>query len=119
MLLDLILIATASDEREVRAQPVPQPEEQPAQLAQAVVQHPQDDARPGEQLGGDEPVIGVLADIPKPAFLAGRWSSAVLRATSTRLGVGTPAFENFRPLPRVREVRKLDPSAAPISTAKK
>jgi predicted acylesterase/phospholipase RssA len=39
----------------------------------------------------DEPVIGVLADIPKPAFLAGRWSSAVLRATSTRLGVGTPA----------------------------
>jgi NTE family protein len=39
----------------------------------------------------DEPVIGVLADIPKPAFLAGRWSSAVLRATSTRLGVGTLA----------------------------
>ena len=39
----------------------------------------------------DEPVIGVLADIPKPAFLAGRWSSAVLRATSTRLGVGTAA----------------------------
>jgi NTE family protein len=39
----------------------------------------------------DEPVIGVLADIPKPAFLAGRWSSAVLRAASTRLGVGTLA----------------------------
>jgi predicted acylesterase/phospholipase RssA len=39
----------------------------------------------------DEPVIGVLADIPKPAFLAGRWSSAVLRATSSRLGVGTPS----------------------------
>ena len=39
----------------------------------------------------DEPVIGVLADIPKPAFLAGRWSSALLRATSSRLGVGTAA----------------------------
>ena len=42
-----------------------------------------------------EPVIGVLADIPKPAFLAGRWSSAVLRAASARLGVGTSAAERL------------------------
>jgi NTE family protein len=38
-----------------------------------------------------EPVIGVLVDIPKPAFLAGRLSSAVLRATSSRLGTATAA----------------------------
>lgn len=31
------------------------------------------------------PVIGVLADIPKPAFLASRLGAAVLRAASTRL----------------------------------
>jgi predicted acylesterase/phospholipase RssA len=37
----------------------------------------------------DEPVIGVLADIPKPGFLASRVGAAVLRATSTRLGTGT------------------------------
>jgi NTE family protein len=36
------------------------------------------------------PVIGVLADIPKPAFLASRMGAAVLRAASARLGVGTP-----------------------------
>jgi NTE family protein len=39
----------------------------------------------------DEPVIGVLADIPKPAFLASRIPAAVLRATSARLGTGTAA----------------------------
>jgi NTE family protein len=35
------------------------------------------------------PVIGVLADIPKPAFLASRPGAAFLRAASSRLGVGT------------------------------
>ena len=35
------------------------------------------------------PVIGVLADIPKPAFLASRTAAAFLRAISARLGVGT------------------------------
>jgi len=39
----------------------------------------------------DEPVIGVLADIPKPAFLASGIPAAVLRATSARLGTGTVA----------------------------
>ena len=34
----------------------------------------------------DLPVVGVLADIPKPAFLAGRVGAAVLRAASSRLG---------------------------------
>ena len=34
------------------------------------------------------PVIGVLADIPKPAFLASRPGAAFLRAASSRLGVG-------------------------------
>jgi NTE family protein len=38
-----------------------------------------------------EPVIGVLVDIPKPAFLASRLSAAVLRATATRLGTATPS----------------------------
>lgn len=37
------------------------------------------------------PVVGVLADIPKPAFLTSRVPSAILRATSRRLGVGTGA----------------------------
>lgn len=35
------------------------------------------------------PVIGVLADIPKPAFLASRAGAVVLRAVSARLGVGS------------------------------
>ena len=35
------------------------------------------------------PVIGVLADIPKPAFLASRAGAILLRAVSARLGVGT------------------------------
>ena len=35
------------------------------------------------------PVIGVLADIPKPAFLASRTAAGFLRAISARLGVGT------------------------------
>jgi NTE family protein len=35
------------------------------------------------------PVIGVLADIPKPAFLASRPGAAFLHAASARLGVGT------------------------------
>lgn len=34
------------------------------------------------------PVIGVLADIPKPSFLSSRWGAAFLRAASARLGVG-------------------------------
>lgn len=34
------------------------------------------------------PVVGVLADVPKPTFLASRVGAAVLRATSRRLGVG-------------------------------
>jgi NTE family protein len=37
----------------------------------------------------DLAVIGVLADIPKPAFLASRPGAAFLRAVSARLGVGT------------------------------
>jgi NTE family protein len=36
----------------------------------------------------DLPVIGVLADIPKPSFLASRPGAAFLRAASARLGVG-------------------------------
>ena len=39
----------------------------------------------------DDPIIGVLVDIPKPAFLASRFSAAFLRATSSRLGTATPA----------------------------
>lgn len=35
------------------------------------------------------PVIGVLADMPKPAFLASRFGAAALRAVSARFGVGT------------------------------
>lgn len=35
------------------------------------------------------PVIGVLADIPKPAFLASRAGAVFLRAVSARLGTGT------------------------------
>jgi NTE family protein len=38
-----------------------------------------------------DPVIGVLVDIPKPAFLTYGPSAALLRATSSRLGTGTPA----------------------------
>jgi NTE family protein len=34
------------------------------------------------------PVVGVLADVPKPTFLASRVGAAVLRATSRRLGIG-------------------------------
>ena len=44
---------------------------------------------PSRAWAPDDPVIGVLVDIPKPAFLAGRVSAAVLRATSARLGTGT------------------------------
>src|SRR5918992_901107 len=33
-------------------------------------------------------LAGVLADVPKPAFLASRVGSSVLRATSRRLGIG-------------------------------
>lgn len=36
----------------------------------------------------DLPVIGVLADIPKPPFLASRGGAAFLRAVSSRLGTG-------------------------------
>ena len=39
----------------------------------------------------DDPVIGVLVDIPKPSFLASPLSAAFLRATSTRLGTSTPS----------------------------
>ena len=36
------------------------------------------------------PVIGVLADIPKPAFLASPAGATFLRAVSARLGIGSP-----------------------------
>jgi NTE family protein len=36
------------------------------------------------------PVIGVWADIPKPALLSSRFGAAALRAVSARLGIGTP-----------------------------
>jgi NTE family protein len=39
----------------------------------------------------DDPVIGVLVDIPKPSFLARPLSAALLRATSARLGMATAA----------------------------
>ncbi len=35
----------------------------------------------------EDPVIGVLADIPKPAFLASRAGALLLRTVSSRLGV--------------------------------
>jgi predicted acylesterase/phospholipase RssA len=38
-----------------------------------------------------DPVVGVLVDIPKPAFLASPLSAAFLRATASRLGTATPA----------------------------
>lgn len=38
-----------------------------------------------------QPVVGVLADIPKPAFLASRPGAAFLRAASARLGAGGPS----------------------------
>jgi NTE family protein len=38
-----------------------------------------------------DPVIGVLVDVPKPAFLTYGPSAAFLRATSSRLGTATPA----------------------------
>lgn len=38
----------------------------------------------------DLPVVGVLADIPKPAFLSSRIGAAVLRHASARLAGGTP-----------------------------
>lgn len=34
------------------------------------------------------PVVGVLADVPKPGFLTSRVASSLLRATSRRLGIG-------------------------------
>ncbi|MGI8929851.1 MAG: patatin-like phospholipase family protein [Candidatus Limnocylindria bacterium] len=37
------------------------------------------------------PVVGVLADVPKPAFLTSRVGGSILRATARRLGVGTGA----------------------------
>lgn len=39
----------------------------------------------------EQPVLGVLADIPKPGFLSTRLGSALLRAASRRLGVGNVA----------------------------
>ena len=39
----------------------------------------------------DDPIIGVLVDIPKPGFLARPLSAALLRATSSRLGTATAA----------------------------
>lgn len=39
----------------------------------------------------DLPIIGVLADIPKPGFLASPIGARVLRAASARLGMGTAA----------------------------
>jgi NTE family protein len=37
----------------------------------------------------DLPIVGVFVDIPKPAFLAGRTGGRLLRAASSRLGVGS------------------------------
>lgn len=37
------------------------------------------------------PVVGVMADLPKPAFLESRLGSRLLRATARRLGTGTAA----------------------------
>ena len=37
----------------------------------------------------DQPVVGVWADIPKPAVLSSRFGAAALRAVSARLGPGT------------------------------
>ena len=37
----------------------------------------------------DLPVVGVFVDIPKPAFLASRAGGRMLRAVSTRLGIGS------------------------------
>jgi NTE family protein len=45
---------------------------------------------PARAWAPDLPVVGVLADIPKPRFLASRPGAAFLRAASGRLGVGTP-----------------------------
>ena len=39
----------------------------------------------------ERPVVGVLADVPKPAFLTSRVGSTVLRATARRLGTGSAA----------------------------
>jgi len=38
-----------------------------------------------------DPVIGVLVDVPKPAFLTSRFPAGFLRATASRLGTPTPA----------------------------
>ena len=38
-----------------------------------------------------DPVIGVLVDVPKPAFLTSRFPAGLLRATASRLGTATPA----------------------------
>jgi NTE family protein len=38
----------------------------------------------------DLPVIGVWADVPKPALLSSRFGAVALRAVSARLGPGTP-----------------------------
>ena len=47
------------------------------------------------------PVIGVLADIPKPAFLASPAGAAFLRVVSARLGVGSASRSAHRAsLPR-------------------
>jgi len=46
---------------------------------------------PARAWAPESPVVGVLADIPKPAFLASRVGASALRAVSMRLGVGTAA----------------------------
>ncbi len=43
----------------------------------------------------DAPVIGVLADIPKPAFLESRPGAAFLRAVSGRIGTGAGAGDRL------------------------
>jgi len=45
---------------------------------------------PARAWAPDLPVVGVLADIPKPAFLASRMGAMALRAVSARLGAGAP-----------------------------
>lgn len=56
------------------------------------------------------PVVGVFADIPKPGFLTSRVAASVLRATSRRLGTGSPADDlTARRLLALLAARYADP----------
>jgi NTE family protein len=56
----------------------------------------------------EEPVIGVLVDAPKPAFLATRYGAALLRRVSLRLGIDGDALTARRYL-ALLAVRWADP----------